>query len=298
MKISILSAVHNEQLYIEEMVRSVQAQSHSDWELLFASDGSTDRTDEIIKGFVEEDSRIALVSSGQKIGKVEAFNRAFDASQGSLIVLLAGDDTLPPDSLRVRLRAVGDVDPRVSSVVGFFKLRTMSENPKQDAMVLPRGEAGSHSGGTITLTRHLALRVFPIDASLVSEDLWLSRAAEGLADEVRDVPEIVLNYRIHEANSNPRNKTFAEMSASMAARHRAWRLLLESPRFELSSSTRSELQRLAALEELRAEQRTLAILRSSNSSLGDRAAYAAMSNPSLFWLRKRFFRLLSGRRSR
>src|SRR6187200_2452417 len=101
MKVSILSPVFNESLYIDEMIRTVVAQSHSDWELLFVDDGSTDETADLIHTWTLTDPRIKLVSRDQKLGKVAAFNRAFDESSGSLLVLLAGDDRLPPDSLAI-----------------------------------------------------------------------------------------------------------------------------------------------------------------------------------------------------
>src|SRR5690606_22230425 len=127
----------------------------------------------------------------------------------------------------------------------------MSQDPERDGMVLPRGAGASHSGGTVTMTRKLADQVFPIHSSLISEDLWITRAAEGLAETVQEHSDIVLNYRIHSGNSNPRGRSFPEMWTAMGARHRAWRLLLEEPRFELASDVRERLQILAALEEMR-----------------------------------------------
>ena len=220
MRVSILSAVHNEELHIKEMIASVREQTYCDWELLFVSDGSTDATESLITEASRQDERVRLVRGGCKIGKVAAFNLSFEASKGDVIVLLAGDDTIPPTSLADRLARFSDVNPVEDDVVAFFKLRLRSANPRHDGTTLPRGEGGSHSGGTITMTRHLAERVFPVDASLVSEDLWLVRASEGMA-EVRESPIVVLNYRIHAGNSNPRDRDFATMNAAMAQRNRA-----------------------------------------------------------------------------
>lgn len=298
MRVSILSAVHNEAAYLSEMLDSVRCQSHQDWELVFVSDGSTDDTLDVLAAAASEDPRIVIAGDGAKIGKAAAFNAAFVASSGDVVVLLAGDDTLPVESLATRCAVFDDIDPRTDELVAFFKLRTMSKSPKHDAMILPRGSGSSHSGGTIMLTRALASRAFPIDPSLVSEDLWLCRSSEGLAEEIRESEEVVLNYRIHAGNSNPRNQDFKQMAKSMEARHRAWRLLLDCLRFEFSTEKRLELTRLANLESLRREGRTLAILRQSASPFGDRAAYAAMSSAALFGVRKKCFRLFSGRRSR
>jgi len=298
-KISILSAVFNEAAYLPEMLASVRAQSHQDWELLFVSDGSTDATDDLVRAAAREDDRVRLVASGQKIGKVAAFNRAYEASTGEVVILLAGDDVLTPDSLEVRAAALSDVDPLVTRAVAFFKLRTMSEDPKHDGMTLPRGASTtSHSGGTLALTRALGDMVFPIPASLVSEDPWLSRASEGIATTMREVPAVVLRYRIHEGNSNPRMRPFDDMSEAMAARHEAWRLLLECERLDLSATLRSELEIMYRAELLRRQGKVLRLLNTGDLRWADRAAFASMADPRAFAVRQRYFRALSGWRGR
>ena len=297
MKVSILSAVHNEEAFISEMISSVRDQTHTDWELLFVSDGSTDATEDLVREAAALDHRIRLVRGGSKIGKVDAFNTAFAASSGEIVVLLAGDDTIPATSLSDRLAEFEDVDPSGADVVAFFKLRTMSQNPRQNGATLPRGTGGGHSGGTLAMTRHLAERVFPVDSSLVSEDLWLVRASEGMG-EVRENRSVVLNYRIHAHNSNPRNQDFATMHAAMTERHRAWGVLLESKQLDLEWATRLELEQLRALEDLRLEGRLWRIVRYREARWVDRLAYAAMAHPLLFRTRRKFFRVLSGRRGR
>ena len=47
------------------------------------------------------------------------------------------------------------------------------------------------------------------------------------------------DYRIHGGNSNPRHREFAAMTASIAPRHEAWRLLLEQDRFPLPEQDRA-----------------------------------------------------------
>lgn len=295
--VSILSAVHNEEAHIEEMISSVRAQCHENWELLFVSDGSTDATDELISAASAIDNRVRLVHSRQKIGKVKAFNLAFANAVGDLVVLLAGDDTIPRDSLAVRVASLAHID-RDELAVAFFKLTSFSEDPRHDGMVLPRGDAVSRSGGTITMTRGLARIVFPVDPSLISEDTWLSRAAEGLADTVVKIPHSVLNYRIHPGNSNPRMRPFSEMTTAMAQRHEAWRLLLECDRFELSRDVVRSLELNYQAELLRRDGRVFELLRFSDLSWPDRAGFISQANPLAFRLRQRFYRWFSGRRGR
>lgn len=296
--ISILSAVHNEEAHIDEMIESVRSQSHQTWELIFVSDGSTDGTEDLIRKAARTDPRIRLEGDGRKIGKSAAFNTAFARSIGDVIVLLAGDDTLPRESLSKRASIFDDIDVRAERAVAYFKLVTMSEDPRHHGTVLPRGDAGAHSGGTMVMTRALAAHVFPIDERLVAEDQWLSYAAEGSTDDIREETFVVLNYRVHDGNSHPRMQPFASMSASMAKRHEAWNLLLRCSRLQLSSEVTAKLQALYQAELLRRRGRILRLAMHRDLPLKDRLAFIAMSSKSLYALRQRFYMQLSGRRSR
>lgn len=291
--VSILSAVHNEADFVTEMIDSVRSQSHDSWELLFVDDGSTDRTVSIIEAWAARDPRIRLVGHGHKIGKVKAFNTAFAASRGDVVVLLAGDDTLPTDSLKIRVEALAPIPADVPGVA-FFKIRWFSDDPRYDGIVHPRGERGNRSGGSITMNRALASLVFPIDETLVAEDIWLGEAAEAIAAHVVDVPVVVLNGRIHGRNSHPRGQPFDVFSASMHRRHRAWECLVADVRIGLDQGARQRLQALWAAEQERYAGRTVGVLRARGVPLASRLGLASMSGPRLYAFRSRFYRLFSG----
>lgn len=279
------------------MIESLRRQSHTDWEALFVDDGSTDETAAIIRRYAEADGRLLLVSHGYSVGKAAAYNMAFAASVGEVIVLLAGDDRLPSDSLAVRARDLEGVGP-VYRVLAAYKLRSFSEDPGFDGMVLPRGgDAVSHSGGVLTMSRALAESLFPIDESLPSEDIWLGYSAPSIATRNIRNPHVVLEYRIHDGNSNPRHASFEAMSGRMGARHEAWRLLLDSD-LPLDREARAKLSALWAAETDRRDRRYFALLRADGLGMTERLGMLAMAHPALYAVRKRFYRLLSGRQGR
>lgn len=296
-KISILSAVYNEATYLDEMIETVQAQDLLNWEILFVDDGSTDETAALIQQHEAADPRIHLISHGVKMGKVKAFNTAMAASHGEVIVLLAGDDRLPQGSLSTRWREVSAL-PKSEPCVGFFKLRTFSTKKKFDGMVLPRGKGASRSGGAMALNRAMAELLFPIDESLVAEDIWLAYGSEDIADHVVERPDIVLEYRIHEGNSHPRDRPFPIMTDAMHKRHRAWKALLDCERIHLSPTARSGLDALWLAEQLRYDGRLLALMTRPKLPLVERVALASMESPALYWVRQRFYKLLSGHRGK
>lgn len=297
MKVSILSAVRNESTHIGEMIQSCLDQTHEDWELLFVDDGSTDSTVQVISSYADRDRRVRLVAQQQATGKVSAFNTAFADSTGDVIVLCAGDDRLPPRSLEARADLIGSAYPSSKRVLGLFKLVTFSENAKFDGMVLPRGKSGSRSGGSLTMSRELALGAFPIPPQLAAEDVWLGEATRVLTEVTLTSEQIVLEYRIHPNNSNPRNQPFAKMTVASNKRARAQKELLESD-LPFSNEDRELMAERWRLEQLRLKGAWLRILVGGKLPILDRMATAAHANPVLFRVRSIAYRWLSGLRGR
>lgn len=295
-KISIITAVRNEQTFLDQFIESLRAQSYGHWELCIVDDGSDDRTPEIIESWMLRDSRIRAASLRVRLGKVAAFNRAFEASTGDIICLCGGDDTLPSNSLKRRVEVLsGHLD---EAVVAYFKIRTFSAESKFDGAVLPRGKRGSRSGGSLTMTRPLATIAFPVPASLPAEDIWLSHAVESIASMQVDDPEVVLNYRIHSGNSNPRHQDFASMTEATHRRMYAFQELLAQDRFAIPLEKRRELRLKIHAEELRYQGRTLDILRLHGMPMIDRLGMAQGSNPRLRKLRDKAYLVASGWRGR
>ena len=293
--VSILSTAFNEEQHVGAMIKSVLRQTYENWELLCIDDGSTDRTASLLKEAALMDPRIKLVSSGSKLGKVGAFNALFKASKGDVIALMGADDLLPINSTSLRARIFADARTN-QKAVAYFKLLSFSDDPKFRNMVLPRGQSGSRSGPSITMNRLLAQEVFPIPSELVSEDTWLGEATAALADVTKHSTDIVVHYRIHSGNSNPRHKSFREMDLAMHKRAAAWPALRHCDRFELPTPANKRLKQLEFAESLRHSHKPLAILRQTSLPLFDRLAFASMSHPGLFAMRTRFYRFFSGRR--
>ena len=68
-KISIIVPVYNLENYIEKTVRSLQAQTYNNFEIVIVDDGSTDSSLSIIRKMASEDSRIIFTSQSNGGGK-------------------------------------------------------------------------------------------------------------------------------------------------------------------------------------------------------------------------------------
>ena len=95
-------AAYNCAEYIGDSIRSVQAQTYTDWELIIADDNSKDDTVRIVKKFADADSRIVLIESQENLGPAGARNKAIEAASGTYMAFLDSDDICTPKSLKGR----------------------------------------------------------------------------------------------------------------------------------------------------------------------------------------------------
>lgn len=101
--VSIIMPSYNTAKYISESIKSVQAQIHTNWELIIVDDCSTDNTDEIISEFLS-DSRIRYIKNEQNSGAAVSRNRALREAKGKWIAFLDSDDLWLPDKLEKQIR--------------------------------------------------------------------------------------------------------------------------------------------------------------------------------------------------
>lgn len=295
--ISVLSAVRNEAEHIDDMMSSVLSETGIDIELIFADDGSSDRTVDLIQRRAKLDNRIKLVGDGKHRGKVESFNLAFSYSNNDVICLLAGDDRFPAQALRHRTHLLQDAVNSGQSASLWGKLRTFSDDPSQDGLLIPRGSSVSRSGASITMTRLLANRIFPIPGMLPNEDGWLSFLGQQFSQVEILSPKVFAEYRIHPGNSNPRGKPFEQFSKSMDYRNRFWNVILREVD-GLSVEARLHATQMAMLERSRRSGNLLQIATIPRISFIDRIAHLSMATPILYNWRQRLFRFTAGIRER
>ncbi|MDJ0730289.1 MAG: glycosyltransferase [Crocosphaera sp.] len=99
--ISIIVPAYNAEKTIIQTIKSVQAQTFLDWELLVIDDGSTDQTIAKVNSII--DKRINIFSY-QNGGVAVARNRGLSLANGEFIAFLDADDLWTPDKLEKQLR--------------------------------------------------------------------------------------------------------------------------------------------------------------------------------------------------
>lgn len=96
--VSIILPVYNRQAYLEECIRSVQAQSYQNFELIVVDDGSTDASYPLCEKLADEDPRIRLHQADHG-GVSAARNLALDMACGDFVFFLDSDDVIHPKLL-------------------------------------------------------------------------------------------------------------------------------------------------------------------------------------------------------
>ena len=98
--VSIITPVYNSEAYILETLKSVQIQTHTNWEHLLVDDKSSDNSVAIIEEASKKDQRIKLIKLEENGGPAVARNKAIELAKGRYLAFLDADDTWFPFHLK------------------------------------------------------------------------------------------------------------------------------------------------------------------------------------------------------
>lgn len=90
--------------FISETIRSIQAQTYQNWELLIQDDCSVDGTDKLVEAFIQADNRIKYACNSKNSGAAITRNNALKRAKGRWIAFLDSDDLWLPEKLEHQLR--------------------------------------------------------------------------------------------------------------------------------------------------------------------------------------------------
>lgn len=107
--VSVIMPCHNAAVHLPASVGSVQAQTHTDWELVIVDDGSTDDSWQVLQKLAHADSRIKLFQQANA-GAAAARNHALREAHGAYTAFLDSDDTWHPEFLEAMMAALA-ADP-------------------------------------------------------------------------------------------------------------------------------------------------------------------------------------------
>lgn len=202
-KISVIIPVFNGEKYIEEAIQSVINQTYKPFEIIVIDDGSTDKTEEIVKQFpgiryfYQENSGTAI-----------SLNTGLSKVEGDFIAFLDSDDYWSKDKLENQV-AYLDAHPETQIVFGHHRRFYTKANADLTSLefedtqrILP-----GYFKQALLAKSEVFNKVGLFDESIKMGDFldWYRRASD-LNVKMHHMDEVVFYRRIHGENSSLRNK--------------------------------------------------------------------------------------------
>ena len=113
--VSIGLPVRNAGSRVTEVVRSVQAQTYTDLELVISDNASTDDTEDVVRALAKEDDRIVYHRQPENVGLLNNFTYVIRAATGTYFRWIGDDDRVHPE-MAARCVEVFEADPRLALV--------------------------------------------------------------------------------------------------------------------------------------------------------------------------------------
>ena len=118
--VSILVPAYNAGRYLQELCRSIQAQTYPHYEVLVGNDGSTDDTAAVVAPFLKDD-RFRLLSWAPNRGLNRGWGLLCSAMRGDYWCSPGADDIYEPRFLESRVEAL-QANPQAFLVHGLPEL--------------------------------------------------------------------------------------------------------------------------------------------------------------------------------
>ena len=212
MKIHILLSTYNGEQFLAEQIQSIQQQTVQDWKLLIRDDGSTDRTREIIREFVAQDSRIHWINENESknLGVIKSFHNLAQFEEADVYFFSDQDDVWLPQKLELSL-AEARKYPAEMPLMVYMDLTVVN----QDLEVLSSSMIRSQSGhantelvqeltentvtGGVAMVNHALIQLWNQTEDILMHDWYLALLATAFGKLVYiDQPGEL--YRQHEHN--------------------------------------------------------------------------------------------------
>lgn len=102
-KVSIITPSYNCGKFVGETIKTVLAQTHSDWEMIIVDDCSTDNTREVVEKYAKNDNRFIYHRLEKNSGAAVSRTKAMELATGEYMAFLDSDDLWEPKKLELQL---------------------------------------------------------------------------------------------------------------------------------------------------------------------------------------------------
>lgn len=205
MDLSIILPVYNCEKFLSKAIESILNQTFTDFELIIADDGSTDRSKKIIEKYAKLDNRIIVSNNSENQGKVKTVNRLVEITRGKYLTVHDADDWSDPERFE---KQVCFLDNNPNYVMCGTSFKNFDEN--DEFLNLSKQETdyfkikntirkySQFHGPTLVIRKKILPMVGGLyrDYFIVAEDIdFTQRVVEKFF--ATNLSEPLYNYRIH-----------------------------------------------------------------------------------------------------
>lgn len=195
--VSLVIAAYNEEKYLVDRIANIQQLDYprDKLEVIIVSDGSTDRTNEILRSVGQPNIRVILLPD--RSGKSHAVNVAVQSAQHDILVFSDAATLFEPTAVTLLVRHF--VHPRVGAVCGSVSFRRTAESQQTEGLfwkfesmlrlMEARLNATLTASGAIYVLRRQCFS--PLTTTTVIEDFVITMRARKLGFQVLYDPEAV-----------------------------------------------------------------------------------------------------------
>lgn len=232
-QVTIIMPAYNAGRFIEEAVRSVIAQTHTDWRMQVIDDGSTDDTFECARRVAGDDPRI-VVSTGANRGIAHVMNDGIERATTEWVACMHADDVMMPNRLERQLAFATEHTgvAVLSSLVDWIDPGGRVVGRQHSDLTTPElVRRKTDAGGCVAFTHSAVMfrrdvirqvggyrqEFFPAEDT----ELWNRVVTSGY--DVLVQPEVLMLYRLHPGSASMRKaaemiRKLRWMEACIAAR--------------------------------------------------------------------------------
>jgi glycosyltransferase involved in cell wall biosynthesis len=210
-QISVVMPVHNGLPFLDESIKSILAQTLSDFEFVILDDASTDGSVELLREWEKRDPRIRLHTSSKRLGLAGSSNAVVSKTRTPILARMDADDIAHPDRLRRQLDIM-DSRPDIAvigSLCNGIDASGRIVRPRDRWRLVRRSIYIPFPHGSVMFRRDVfdAVGGYNENAKRAEDqDLFSRMAAQG---RVVTLPDVLYSYRYHSGNATLLNGTDA-----------------------------------------------------------------------------------------
>lgn len=228
--ISAIMAAYNAGNFIAPAIESILNQTYRDFEFIIVDDGSTDNTLEVLKHYLDKDSRIRVIQS-DRVGAAGARNLGINQAKYPWIAVMDADDIAMPERFEKQINAAkanpkvvvwGTYANHISATGEVLSLiRQGAVNEKEFFDLWKQGHIPFVIHPTALIKKEIFLQVGGYSKDFYASEDFELFARIGNYGPILAIPEPLLLYRVH-SKSESMTKFFSQkiLARYVLARHR------------------------------------------------------------------------------